>query len=270
MSEDFMFIDEEVYDVQSGDLICMIGQSPVCDRASRYWLFNARRYRVYSMSDSMMAASTELVTLHHSSTGTVQLTPTIWMKLEHIEELITILSDDSGINSPTVALPKTSPLVNSSLSESSQKSLIPLNHPPFHIGYQRSLTVLDSLKRIRASKGVRNVFKTLYFDTLHIQRMQFLPPTFNRDVLFELPLIDTSVPFNMMHRIDKHHDGHAWTKTVTSNIKSNMNLTFRTSTCIGHLYCKNQDCKYTSCIYRTSLVTEWEWNGLTVTTISVG
>jgi hypothetical protein len=31
MSEDFMFIDEEVYDAQSGDLIHTIGQSPVCD-----------------------------------------------------------------------------------------------------------------------------------------------------------------------------------------------------------------------------------------------
>jgi hypothetical protein len=30
-SEDFMFIDEEVYDAQSRDLIHTIGQSPVCD-----------------------------------------------------------------------------------------------------------------------------------------------------------------------------------------------------------------------------------------------
>jgi hypothetical protein len=35
MSEDFMFIDEEVYDAQSGDLIHTIGQSLVCDGASK-------------------------------------------------------------------------------------------------------------------------------------------------------------------------------------------------------------------------------------------
>jgi hypothetical protein len=44
MSQDFMFIDEEVYDVQSRDLIHTIGQSPVCDGASKQWLLNAGRY----------------------------------------------------------------------------------------------------------------------------------------------------------------------------------------------------------------------------------
>jgi hypothetical protein len=44
MSEDFMFIDEEVYDAQSGDLIHTIGQSLVIDGASKKWLLNAGRY----------------------------------------------------------------------------------------------------------------------------------------------------------------------------------------------------------------------------------
>jgi hypothetical protein len=132
-----------------------------------------------------------------------------------------------------------------------------------------SLSVVDSLKRIRASKGVRNIFKTLDFDILDIQRVKFLPPTFNGDVLFELSLVDTSGPFYMMHGMDKHHDGHAWTKIVTSNIKSDMSLTFCTSTCIGNLRCQNQDCEYTSCIHRTSSVNEWEWDGFTMTTIPV-
>jgi hypothetical protein len=44
MSEDFMFIDEEVYDAQFGDLIHTIGQSLVCDGASKQWLLNAGRY----------------------------------------------------------------------------------------------------------------------------------------------------------------------------------------------------------------------------------
>jgi hypothetical protein len=126
------------------------------------------------------------------------------------------------------------------------------------------------LKRIWASKGVRNVFKTLDFDTLDIQRVKFLPPTFNGDVLFELPPVDTSGLFHMMHGMDKRHDGHAWTKTVTSNIKSDMSLTFRTSTCIGHLRCENQDCKYTFYIHRTSQINEREWDGFTMSTILVG
>jgi hypothetical protein len=50
-----------------------------------------------------MAASTELVTPNRSSTSTVQLTPVTRVKVEHAEELITILSDDSDGNSPVVA-----------------------------------------------------------------------------------------------------------------------------------------------------------------------
>jgi hypothetical protein len=119
MSEEFMFIDEEVYDAQSGDLIHTIGNSLVWDGASKHWLLNGGRYRVYSVSDLVMAASTELVTPHRSSTGTVQLTPATRVKLEHAEELITILNDDSDGNSLIVALPRTSPLINSPHPESS-------------------------------------------------------------------------------------------------------------------------------------------------------
>jgi hypothetical protein len=148
-----------------------------------------------------------------------------------------------------------------------------VSQPAPHVGHQKSLSVVDSLKRIRASKGARNVFKTLDFDSLDIQRVQFLLPTFNGDVLFELPLVDTSglqTHAKLMHGMDKRHDGHAWTKTVTSNIKSNMSLTFHTSTYIGHFRCENQDCKYTSRIHRTSPVNEREWDGFTVTTIPAG
>ena len=99
--------------------------------------------------------------------------------------------------------------------------------------------------------------------------MKFLPPIFNGDVLFELPAVDKSGSFHMNHKMDKHHDGHAWTKTVTSNIKSDISLTFYTSTCIGHLQCENQECEYTTHIHHTSSVNEREWNGFTVTTFPV-
>jgi hypothetical protein len=99
-----------------------------------------------------MAASTKLVTPHRSSTGTVQVNPPSRVKVEQVEELITILNDDSDGNSPTVASPTRSPLVNCSLPESSQRSPIPLSHPVLHVGHLTSLSVVDSLKRLRASK----------------------------------------------------------------------------------------------------------------------
>ena len=75
VSEDFMYIDEEVFDVVSGDLRHTIGQFLVCDGDSKQWLLILGRFQVYGMSDSVMVASTKLATPHKSSTGTVQLTP---------------------------------------------------------------------------------------------------------------------------------------------------------------------------------------------------
>jgi hypothetical protein len=103
--------------------------------------------------------------------------------------------------------------------------------------------------------------------------MQFLPPSFDEDVLFELLPVDTSalhIGSKSMQGMDKRHDGHAWTKTVTSHIKNDMNLTFRTSLYTGHLRCGNQDCKYTTRIHRTSPVNELEWDGFTPTPFVVG
>jgi hypothetical protein len=90
------------------------------------------------------------------------------VKIEHAEELITIFSDDSDGNSPAIAPRIASPLVNSSLPGSSHRSPISLSHTVSYVGHQKSLSVVDSLKRIRATKGTRNVFKTLDFDSLDI------------------------------------------------------------------------------------------------------
>jgi hypothetical protein len=51
---------------------------------------------------------------------------------------------------------------------------------------------VDSLKRLQASKGAKNAFRGLDYNNLDIQRMQFLPLTFNGNVLFELPPVDMS------------------------------------------------------------------------------
>ena len=118
-----------------------------------------------------MVASTELVILHRSSKDTIQLTPATRVKVEHVEELITIISDDSDENSLAISSPIISPFVNCSNPESSQRFATPISHPPPYVVHPTSLSVVDCLKRIHASKGVRNVFKTLDFDTLNIQRV---------------------------------------------------------------------------------------------------
>jgi hypothetical protein len=94
-----------------------------------------------------MVASTELVTPHRSSTGIVQLIPATRVKVEHAKELITILNDDSDGNSPAIASPIRSPLVNNYLLDSSQRSPMPLSHTAAYVGHQ---------KWIWASKGIQN------------------------------------------------------------------------------------------------------------------
>jgi hypothetical protein len=134
-SEDFMFIDEEVYDAFSGDLINTIEEPPVCDGDSKHWLLKHGKYRVYGVSDSVMAASTELVRPHRSSTGTVQLTPVSRVKIEQGAQVITILSDDSDGNSPTVLSPDRSPLIISTPPDSMKRTPTLITHRPCQVGY---------------------------------------------------------------------------------------------------------------------------------------
>jgi hypothetical protein len=64
-----------------------------------------------------------------------------------------------------------------------------------------------------------------------MQRVEFFLLTFNGDVHFELPLVDKSALYfhtKLMYGMDKCHDSHAWTKTITSYIKNDINLTFHT------------------------------------------
>jgi hypothetical protein len=84
--------------------------------------------------------------------------------------------------------------------------------------------------------------------------VDYLPPVFNGDVVFEFPSIRSllaSSQAGFMVDMDKRHDGHVWTRISTSHIKSDMGLTFRSTSCVGHLRCDNQDCEYLSRVYHT-------------------
>ena len=108
------------------------------------------------------------------------------------------------------------------------------------------------------------------FDAIEYQKVQFLPPTFDGDVVFELPPCRGSVHSSSaksMEGMDKRYDGHAWTRTLTSNINNNLGLKFRRSACVGHLCCENADCDY---LKRTSKKNETEWTGTTINPFYVG
>jgi hypothetical protein len=100
-----LYIDEEGFDSVSSDVTHTIGQIPVCNGDGKHWQLRPGRFRLYGLSESTMAASTELAPSLRSSSFTNRTPITSTVKVEPGVEYITILSDDSNVNSPQDATP---------------------------------------------------------------------------------------------------------------------------------------------------------------------
>lgn len=77
---------------------------------------------------------------------------------------------------------------------------------------KQSNSVVDSLKKLHASKGSRNALKGLDYDTIKFLKVDFLPPVLNGNVVFELPCMESFVGnlhAKLMVGMDKQHDGYA-------------------------------------------------------------
>jgi hypothetical protein len=95
LHNDSLYIDEEVFDAATRDLIHTIGQFLVCNGEVKHWLLRPGRYRLCGLTKSVMAASTEVVTPLHFSTCTIQILLPSIVKVEPGAKIITILSDNS-------------------------------------------------------------------------------------------------------------------------------------------------------------------------------
>jgi hypothetical protein len=264
-------VDEEVFDAESGLLTHTVRQLPTTTEDGRVWLLKAGRYRAYGLSDCLMGASTELLTPRESSTCTVQTTMPGRVKIEPSLETIYELSDDDvpvnveddPILPPSQPNPQTS--ANSCPKPTSQ-------HPtPLSVSPKQS--VVECLKLLCTRKGSRNIFKKCDYNSTSIKRVEFLPPQYNGDVIFEFPPLGSSSGSNkakQLRGMDKHYDGHVWTRTHTSNIVNDFGLIFRTSSCCGHLRCENVDCDYLTRVHRTTAVNETEWDGVSSFVFDVG
>jgi hypothetical protein len=100
-----LHIDEEVFDSVSGDVSHTIGQIPMCNGDGKHWLLRHGRFRLYGLSESTMAASTELAPSLRSPSFTNRTPVSSRVKEEPGVESITILSDDSDVSSPQDAMP---------------------------------------------------------------------------------------------------------------------------------------------------------------------
>jgi hypothetical protein len=188
-----------------------------------------RRFRLYSLSESTMAASTELAASLCSSSYPNHTPLSSTMKVEPGVESITILSDDSDVSPPQEAMP-TKCRSRTFPSPDAPNEPPTCTHPTvLQLSLWSQNSVVDCLKKLRATKGSRNALKMLDYDNIKHLKMDYLPLVFNSDVVFEFPLIGSSsrsFHAKFMVGMDKQHDGHAWTRTSTSHIKNNMGLTF--------------------------------------------
>ena len=121
--------------------------------------------------------------------------------------------------------------------------------------------------------GHKNILKRLDYDKIKTMEVEFLPPTYDSDVLFVLSAVETSALHSKarsMFGMDKWYDGHIWTKTVTTNIGNVLDLSFRSSSCVGHIDCENPQCEYLHRVHQTSLYNDTEFEGVTKEPFPIG
>ena len=115
---DTIVVDEDIFDVVTSELIHTLGRISHRDENNNmFWTLHPGSYRVYGLTESQMAASTEILTPRSSSTCTIHtpLPREVKVKLEpgletpivensRVESVITLSSDDEV--SPTKPPPQ--------------------------------------------------------------------------------------------------------------------------------------------------------------------
>jgi hypothetical protein len=150
-----LHIDEEVFDSVSGDVTHIIGQIPVYNGDGKHWLLRSRRFRLYGLSESTMATSIELTTPLRSPSCTNHTPLSSRMKVEPGVESIIILNDDSDVTSPQDATPTKRHSGNLPFQDVPNESPACTSQTILQPGFQSQSSVVDYLKRLRATKGSR-------------------------------------------------------------------------------------------------------------------
>ena len=269
MIPESIYIDQNIYDPESDVLSHTIGQTPTPTGSGRTWRLLPGKFIAYRLKVPVHANSKHLPDLHPSSSSFQTATSLRDVKVECTEVHITLLSDDSDMEP------------RSSLKEGHQSSHVSIRSssgnaqctpPPADFGIS-SLSVLQFLRALWALKGSRNALSRLDYDRIPSYAVQTLPPKFNGDVIFELPPVSMSHMSTYakgMSGMDKCHDRHVWSKTLTTNITNSQGFTFKTSSCLGHLRCTNSSCDFLLRSHRVEVVNEMEWEGVSSSIMDVG
>ena len=232
------------------------------------WTLKPGRYSVYGLITSQMSNPTQFVIPCQSSTCTITTPPTIQVKIEPGVQAVIDLSESSEDDVPHVPAPLVSPIPEA--QPPLHTSLSPLCSPALKSLRASSLVqsqcIVQSLRKLTQMPGRKNILKRLDYNKIKTMEVEFLPPTYDGDVLFILPAMGSSSSHSKaksMFGMDKRYDGHVWTKIVTTNINNVLDLSFQSSSCVGHLRYENPLCEYLERAHRTSSNNDKEFEGLT-------
>jgi len=155
LSENLIYIDEEVYNNLSGELTHTIGQEPNLLSPSRQWHLQPGKYLAYGLPQSVVGASSREGTHRLSSTSTSQTPLPTRVKIEPGVVVIAINNDDSDDSS----LPHK--LFKSTLSPSTKlptTSFIPSPTLETPSGSSNKSSIVHCVHKLCHTKGLRNSF----------------------------------------------------------------------------------------------------------------
>jgi hypothetical protein len=284
-----MYLEQEMYS-PDGEVYETILVQKNRTEVGFMWILGPGSFRVIGLSESQMQASTVILT-NESGTSTVQVPSMAPVKVEPLDDSVFVLSDSEDDICASVDLSNTSPFPFRSVhSTPSQlplhvakspcglmyKRVVPQNspsqRPPLHPSPSSTgLTMVDALKLTKSRKRSKSDLASIDFDSIDVREVKYLPSSFNGDVLFLLPPVALKAPSTYgrsMDGMDKMCDGHPWCTTKTTNIQNDFGLSFRRSTCAGHLQCHNDYCDYMN--RNGGLRNNTEWAGSTPLPFAVG
>ena len=83
-----LYIDEDVYDTKSSDLIHTISQFAICVEDRKHWLLRLGTFRLYGLSESVMVATIGLATPLSLLSCTIQTSFISKVKVKAIYSLL--------------------------------------------------------------------------------------------------------------------------------------------------------------------------------------
>ena len=267
--EDSIYVEREVLK-DDGNVEYTISQLSSVVTGQKTWSLEKGTYKVFGLSRMQMEASTQQVTptnfttsivhalvrIHTASIGDI---PPASTQREPQSPIFIGDSDDDfpveDITTSTLALFST-PLA-SGVHEPRLATPTFGARPPLHPQILFRTSAVACLKRLAHRPNTKNVLKNMDYASVLHRIVDFLPSIYNGDIIFELPPVAagaTSLKAKSLQGMDKKYDGHCWCLTKTSNISNDMGLTFRRSSCAGHLRCGNLECDYLKRSNRENLI----------------